>query len=292
LSRLDDALAALGLDRSRCGTRSVHGGDIHAAWRVEADDGRLVFVKTNERPLPAIFDKEARGLDALRAACEADGGLLRVPRALGSGEHFLALEWIDERGAGHGDPGRRLGEGLAALHRHGSDSYGWHEDNWIGSLPQPNDRMPAQRGCGAFYAARRLQAQSEQGAGRLGSSLRGRIDRFCARIDDFLPLPDERPALLHGDLWGGNWTVGVGGVPWIYDPAVHHGCREAELAFTRLFGGFPRSFYAAYEASFPLSPGFAGRVDLWNLYPLLVHANLFGGGYAGQVDSILRRCVG
>ena len=286
----DEALAALGLDPRRCQLRSVHGGDIHAAWRLETGDGRRIFVKTNERPLPRIFVTEADGLRALREACAADGGLIRVPEVLAAGEHFLALQWIEE--GTRGAPGRRLGEGLAALHRHSSPSYGWHEHNWIGSLPQPNATTPAERGCGAFFAARRLQEQSRQGAGRLSAALRRRIDRFCERVDELLPLPDERPALLHGDLWGGNWTTGDDGVPWIYDPAVHFGCREAELAFTRLFGGFPRSFHESYQASFPLAPGFDHRVDLWNLYPLLVHANLFGGGYAGQVDAILRRHVG
>lgn len=290
MSGVDRALEALGLDEASCRLRSVHGGDIHEAWRVETDDGRAIFVKTNERPLPRIFVCEADGLRALQEACRADGGLIHVPEVLAAGEDFLALQWIPEGGGG--DPGRRLGQGLAALHRHSSGSYGWHEDNWIGSLPQPNDRLPAERGCGAFFAARRLQEQSRQGARRLAAGLRRRIDRFCVRIDELLPLPEERPALIHGDLWGGNWTAGRDGVPWIFDPAVHFGCREAELSFTRLFGGFPSSFYDAYQASFPLAPGFAERVDLWNLYPLLVHANLFGGGYAGRVDSILRRHVG
>jgi protein-ribulosamine 3-kinase len=285
-----EALAALGLDEAKCRLRPVHGGDTNEAWRLETNDGRLIFVKMNERALPRFFVTEANGLRALRDACAADGGLIRVPEVLAAGERFLALKWIPE--GSRGDPGRRLGEGLAALHRHTSASYGWHEDNWIGSLPQPNATVPAERGCGAFFAARRLQAQSQQAVSVLSAGLRRRIDRFCERIDELLPLPDERPALLHGDLWGGNWTSGDDGVPWIYDPATHFGCREAELAFTRLFGGFPRSFHEAYQASFPLAPGFAGRVELWNLYPLLVHANLFGGGYAGQVDSILRRHVG
>lgn len=290
MTAIAGALAALDLEATQCRVRSVHGGDIHAAWRVETDDGRLIFVKTNPRPLPRIFETEADGLRALAKACAEDEGLIRVPEVLAAGDGFLALEWIREGRAG--DPGARLGEGLAALHRHTDSHYGWHEDNWIGSLPQPNGRVAAEGGCGAFFAARRLQEQARQGAGRLGAGLRKRLDRLCERIDELLPLADERPALIHGDLWGGNWTTDEAGVPWIYDPAVHFGCREAELSFTRLFGGFPSSFYDAYQASFPLAPGFGGRVDLWNLYPLLVHANLFGGGYASRVDGILRRYVG
>jgi len=288
---IDAALRSLGHEPERCRVGSVQGGDIHAAFRVEPTGGDPFFIKLNQRPLPRIFELEADGLRALREAVEADGGLLRVPAVLGYDETFLALEWIDAGGRG-ASPGKRLGEGLARLHHHTAPTWGWSEDNWIGSLPQDNTETPAEGGPGRFFAERRLRAQARLGAGRLGRSLLARLERFCDRVDDFLPLADERPALLHGDLWGGNWTSDHSGAPWLFDPAVHYGCREAELAFTRLFGGFPPSFYRAYEVEFPLAPGFADRVDLWNLYPLLVHANLFGGGYPRQVEEILRRVVG
>lgn len=287
----DAALRALGLDPARCRVSTVSGGDIHAAFRVEPPTGVPMFVKANARPLHRIFELEAAGLEALRAATEADGRLIRVPEVLAVGEQFLALEWIDSRRGGEA-VGRRLGEGLAALHRHGSSSWGWSEQNWIGSLPQDNSPMEADGGPARFFAERRVRAQARQGGRQLGARLLRRIDRFCDRVEELLPLPEERPALLHGDLWGGNWTGDGDGLPWIFDPAVHYGCREAELAFTRLFGGFPRGFYEAYEHHFPTTPGFEQRVELWNLYPLLVHANLFGGGYAGSVDAILRRVVG
>ncbi len=269
-----DALAALGVEGAT--TRPVHGGDIHEAWRVDPSDGPPVFVKTNARPLPRVFELEADGLRALRAAAPPTVG---VPEVLGFGDHWLALSWI-EQGRRRDDAGRLLGEGLAAVHRHTSPTFGWPEDNWIGSLPQPNG--PLTDGV-AFFAERRLQEQARTQP----ASVRRAVDAVCRRLPDL--LPDEPPALVHGDLWGGNWTAGADGRPWIYDPAVHYGFREAELAFTRLFGGFPASFHEAYATVLPLENGFDDRIDLWNLYPLLVHANLFGGGYGARAEGIARR---
>jgi protein-ribulosamine 3-kinase len=270
---IERALAALGLppDTPRS---PVSGGDIHQAWRVDSEQGRL-FVKTNARPLERIFELEAAGLEALRAA---DSGL-GVPSVLGVGEQWLALGWI-ERGAGGG---AELGEGLARLHRSTADKFGWDEDNWIASLVQPNGRWDS---LPAFFGEQRLRAR----AACLPWAMRGRLDRVIERLADL--LPDEPPALLHGDLWGGNWMADAYGTPWVFDPAVHHGCREVDLAMTTLFGGFPPAFYEAYEATWPLAPGWRERTDLWNLHPLLVHVELFGGGYVAQVDRILRRFAG
>ncbi len=263
---VQSALRELGLSGSSFSP--VTGGDIHQAWRIEGS--RRIFLKGNARPLPGIFEREAEGLEALRAV-----GSVGVPEVLGFGERWLALSWI-ERGRGGGE---ELGRGLAAIHRETAPAFGWAEDGWIGSLPQPGGW---EREVTAFFGKRLLGL-----AGALDGGERRRLDRLIDRLPEL--LPDEEPALLHGDLWGGNWMADQAGRPWIFDPAVHFGCREAELAFTRLFGGFPEVFYSAYEATFPLQPGFEGRVDLWNLYPLLVHANLFGGGYAASVDRIVRR---
>ncbi len=268
------ALAALGAPDAP--HRPVSGGDIHRAWRVDLPTGPA-FVKSNDRPTSGMFAAEAAGLEALR------GGSLKVPKVLGQGEGWLALEWI-EAGPATPSTGAALGEGLAEQHRRSAEAFGWATDNWIGSLPQPNrwtEDLPG------FFGAQRLSAQAA-GSG-VPTSLRHALDRLIARLPDL--LPPEPPALLHGDLWGGNWTADAEGAPWIFDPAVHFGCREAELAFTRLFGGFPASFHAAYQAAWPLQPGFAERVDLWNLYPLLVHANLFGGGYASSAGRVVRRYV-
>lgn len=285
------ALRDLGWSPDGCTITAVHGGDIHQASRVEVPGRAPLFIKCNRQPLPDIFAKEARGLKALRDACEQDGGLIRVPEVVAFSDHYLALQWI-ERAAAQPETGRVLGEGLAALHHHSAPAYGWEESNWIGSLVQDNELVDASQGPGAFFASQRLAKQADLGAARLPASLLRRLERLCERIDTAVPPSQERPALLHGDLWGGNWCSDASGGPWIFDPAVHYGCREAELAFTTLFGGFPTVFYEAYETLFPLEPDWRDRIDLWNVYPLLVHANLFGGGYAASAEAIVARYVG
>jgi protein-ribulosamine 3-kinase len=288
--QLEAALRSLGLEPEHCRIRPVSGGDIHRAWRVETDGARI-FIKDNANPLPDIFRREAAGLEALRAASSATA-LVRVPEILGVGDDFLALQWIDF-GPGGGEPTESmLGEGLAAIHRHSADQFGWSEDNYIGTLPQDNGYISKEEGCARFFARRRLQAQAQQGLGSFPKGVLSRLQQLCERIDEFLPLGHELPALLHGDLWGGNWSADREGLPWLYDPAVHFGCREAELAFTELFGGFGSAFYAAYQHHYPLDSGYRSRVDLWNLYPLLVHANLFGGGYIHRVERILSAYLG
>ena len=265
--------ALLALGAPGASVRPVSGGDIHQAARAELPDGP-VFIKFNQRPTPGMFQAEAEGLRALREAAVG----VQVPEVRGLGEGWLALEWIEQGRGG----GAALGAGLAGIHRHTSPHFGWTGDNWIGSLPQPNgwtESLPA------FFATHRILAQA--GGSGVPSRLRAALERLCSRLPSL--LPDEPPALLHGDLWGGNWMADHSGTPCVYDPAVHFGCREAELAFTRLFGGFPPAFYDAYTEAWPLQPGFEERVDLWNVYPLLVHANLFGGGYASSVERIVRR---
>ena len=267
--------------------RPVSGGDVNEAFSVELPDGRRAFVKRNRRAPDGMFAAEARGLELPAGAA---GDELSVPAVLGQGDRWLALEWV-ELGHGGRRAAERLGRGLAALHSHSWTRFGLDYDNWIGTLPQRNGGGPFEASGAAFFAHHRLLEQVRQGSGRLPRSLRRRVERFAERCEDLLPVSEEPSALLHGDLWGGNWSA-VGDQPWIYDPAVFYGCREAELAFTRLFGGFPAAFYDAYTSSWPLLPGFDERVDLWNVYPLLVHANLFGGGYAGRAEGILRRVVG
>lgn len=270
---IDAALAALGLPANTARTPGG-GGDIHDAWRLKTAEGP-VFLKTNARPGARMFELEAAGLEALR---DADSGL-GVPSVLGVGESFLALGWI-ERGAGGG---AELGEGLARLHRSTAATFGGPEDNWIASLVQPNGEWSS----GAeFFGEQRLRAHAEA----LPWAMRKRLDALIARLPEL--LPHEPPALLHGDLWGGNWMADGWGTPWIFDPAVHYGCREADLAMTRLFGGFPDSFYDAYQAAWPLAPGWRERIELWNLSPLLVHSRLFGGAYVGQVNEVLVRYAG
>ncbi|MCB9612206.1 MAG: fructosamine kinase family protein [Sandaracinus sp.] len=274
---LDAALARTFGASPRDRTR-VSGGDIHEAWRVTLADGRVVFVKTHPRPPRGVYEAEADGLSFLAE------GPLRVPRVLAAEPSFLALEWL-EPARRVADFDERLGRGLAALHRAQPACFGHVRDNFLGPLPQPNepaDDWPT------FYAERRLAPMLARS--RADASLRRRFDRLYARLPE-LCGPPEPPARLHGDLWGGNLHVDERGEPALIDPAVYGGHREIDLAMMRLFGGFSSRVFAAYEEVHPLAPGHEERVALYQLYPLLVHAVLFGGGYLSRVASIVDTLV-
>jgi fructosamine-3-kinase len=262
---------------------AVAGGDINDAWRVRLSDGRQIFAKTHEAADPAMFPAEARGLEWLRAA-----GALRVPEVLAASAGLLALEHI-EPGAPRPGFDEELGRGLAELHRFGAPSFGLDHDNFIGRLPQPNAPLPS---WSELYRERRLEAQlrAASTAGLADAALRRDFERLFARLDDLVGA-EEPPARLHGDLWGGNLHVDERGAPTLIDPAVYGGHREIDLAMMRLFGGFSPRVFDAYAERFPLSPGAADRVALYQLYPLMVHVNLFGGGYVGSVRRALARYV-
>ncbi len=186
-----------------------------------------------------------------------------------------------------------FGRSLAALHRNGrSDSCGFDSNNWIGSTVQPNDRCTSWV---EFFASRRLAYQWELAAqgGFTDSKSDKSMDTLLGNLKNIMPEPDAGGAhLLHGDLWGGNWMAGADGRAYLIDPAVYYGHREADLAMTELFGGFPPGFRAAYLESWPLEPGFNERIPLYNLYHLLNHLNLFGASYWTSVRSILERFSG
>lgn len=266
-------------------TRGLSGGDINEAHQVTLDDGREIFVKTNRHPPAGMFPAEARGLDWLRAA-----GAVRVPEVLAVDERFLALELIRP-----GKPRARfdeeLGRSLAALHRAAPAGFGLDHDNFIGRLPQSNQPTSAP-GWAAFYRDRRLQPQLQRaaGAGLLPAALRRDFDRLFGRLEALVG-PEEPPARLHGDLWGGNLMCDPEGAPCLIDPAVYGGHREMDLAMMRLFGGFRNAAFAAYGEAYPLAAGHAERVPLYQLYPLLVHVNLFGGSYIASVASALSSLV-
>ncbi len=264
------------------GARNLGGGDIATASLLELSDGRRIFHKTAGG---ALFPAEARGLRAL-----AEPGCIRVPTVVAVGADFLALEAIQPGGRGprfFEDFGRRL----ARLHRHSSSHFGFDGDNFIGATPQPNPRAPAGPGAwAAWYWEHRLLFQLRL-AERRGRASRG-LQRAMAKLEPRLPAlladTDEAPSLLHGDLWGGNYLVDEHGAPVLIDPAVHYGHREAELGMTLLFGGFGPAFYAAYEREWPLPRGWRERVPLYQLYHLLNHLNLFGGGYGHQAEAAAR----
>jgi fructosamine-3-kinase len=276
------ALAGCGIRLDPDTARAVGGGCIHSAWRLDGPDGPL-FLKTNREDASWLLEAEADGLAALREA-----GCLRVPEVrgvgAGGGVAWLALEWLELRSATPASE-RALGEALARQHLVAGRHFGWHRDNAIGATPQPNepaDDWPA------FFAERRIGFQLELAARRgLSPRLLGRGERLRDCVPALLSDRHPAPALLHGDLWGGNRAADAQGRPVVFDPAVHHGDPECDLAMTRLFGGFAHEFYAAYHAVLPPAPGHAVRERLYQLYHVLNHANLFGGGYVGQAERLI-----
>jgi fructosamine-3-kinase len=266
----------------------VFGGDINQAARVSLADGRAVFVKWNRSASGDFFAAEAHGLRTLAAA-----GAVRVPEvyAVGKNPPFLAMEWIDtERGYASDDFAEALGRQMALLHQTTAGQHGLDADNYIGSLPQSNTPSASWV---AFFRDRRIGAQMDiaRQRGRLPKEREALLTRLQSWLDVFLDDQVIRPSLLHGDLWSGNYMITRDGQPVVIDPAAYYGHREVDLAMTELFGGFPSRFYAAYHEVYPLE-GYEQRRELYQLYPLLVHMNLFGGGYAARVDAIARHYVG
>ncbi|HLY52617.1 MAG TPA: fructosamine kinase family protein [Steroidobacteraceae bacterium] len=262
------------------------GGSINDCYRWPTR-GAPLFVKVAGRAAAPMLEAEAEGLAELEQA-----RALRVPKVLARGATrevaFLALEWL-ERGAADERCEARLGEGLAAQHARSAPAFGWRRDNTIGSTPQANGPLDSWV---EFYRERRLRPQLtlavENGFGALLGSCG---ERLLEAVPQLLAGHRPKPALLHGDLWGGNWLATQEGEPALFDPAVYYGDREADLAMTRLFGGFGRPFYRAYEQAAPLPPGAALRGELYNLYHVLNHANLFGGGYAAQARAMIGRLL-
>jgi len=256
----------------------VAGGDISEAWRLGLADGRTVFLKSCPGAPSTMFPAEASGLNWL---AEADA--IWVPEVLAVGEGrvpWLALAWLD-RTPPASDHDEALGTGLARLHAARPVSFGLDHDNFIGTLPQANGSLST---WAAFYGERRLRPQVDRAvrAGLLPGVLRRDLERLIERLPRLVG-PPEPPARLHGDLWGGNAHTDHLGRPVLIDPAVYGGHREVDLAMMRLFGGFAPDVFAAYAAATPLAPGHEARVSLYQLYPLLVHLNLFGTGYLRQV---------
>lgn len=267
----------------RCqSARPLSGGDICQAFLVLLADGSRVFLKTRPQAPPAMFPAEARGLEWLRQV-----GALRLPEVVAARPELLALEYL-EPGSRVADFEERLGRGLAHLHRAPVVGFGLDHDNFIGPLPQAN----APRASWVeFYIERRLRPQVAA-ALHSGRAPRGWAQRF-ERLYEFLPhwLPEEPPSRLHGDLWGGNLHTAPDGAPCLIDPAVYAGHREVDLAMMKLFGGFGDRVFRAYAEAYPLVEDHERRVELYWLYPLLVHVNLFGGGYANSVERILAQAT-
>lgn len=265
--------------------RRVGGGDINEAYRVRLADGRPAFVKTRSQPIPGEYAAEAVGLAWL-----AEPGLVRTPAVLEADERYLALEWIDPGALG--EPGaEELGRGLAGTHAAGAADFGAPPgappDTGFGSLRLPNGPAPDWP---TFYARQRLEPllalAREQGS--ISASGARAVERVCARIEQ-LCGPPEPPARLHGDLWGGNVMADSRGRAWLIDPSAYGGHREVDLAMLRLFGSPSRRIFDAYQEAAPLAEGWAERVELYQLAPLLVHAVLFGGSYGAAAERAARR---
>jgi fructosamine-3-kinase len=274
----------------------VGGGDINEAFRVVLADGTRAFVKTRADAAAGEYAAEAAGLQWL-----AEPGALRTPRVLDVDERYLALEWI-EAGRLEEEGAEELGRGLAATHAAGAPSFGCPaepdraggpaaaEPTRFGSLRLPNEPTD---GWLEFYVERRLRplAALARERGALSHAALDALERVCERAGE-LCGPPEPPARLHGDLWSGNVMADRHGRPWLIDPSAYGGHREVDLALLRLFGAPSERVFAAYEELTPLADGWRARVELYQLLPLLVHALLFGGSYAGAVERVARRYAG
>ena len=262
----------------------IGGGDINEARLLETTQGPF-FLKMNARPgAIRMFETEAQGLQLLR-----DSEAIRVPQTIGAGEAggyaFLILEYIQEaaRSRQFWD---NFGRALASLHRHTDNHFGLGHDNYIGSLPQSNQQHDT---WAEFYVLERLEPQARKAISEKGlwAGATAGFGRLYNRIAEI--CPEEPPALIHGDLWSGNFISAHSQVPVLIDPAAGYAHREMDLAMSQLFGGFSPFFYQAYEAAYPCQPGLDERIDIYQLYYLLVHVNLFGGGYVSPVQRIVAR---
>ncbi|MCU7905180.1 MAG: fructosamine kinase family protein [Candidatus Thiodiazotropha sp. (ex Epidulcina cf. delphinae)] len=265
--------------------RHIGGGCINTGVRL-TDGERVYFVKLNGAALLDMFEAESDGLKEM-----ADASVIRVPSplccGLSNGQSYLVMEFIEMGHAGRSG-GESAGRQLAAMHRAAQPLFGWRRDNTIGSTHQPNQQRDNWID---FWREQRLGFQLQLAA---RNGYRGGLQRQGERLlERFHVLIDHQPqpSLLHGDLWGGNLAYDREGNPVIFDPAVYYGDREADLAMTELFGGFGNHFYDAYRESRPLSPGYSTRKNLYNLYHILNHLNLFGGGYLGQATSMIDRLL-
>jgi len=275
--------AATGIPFTVESSHPVGGGSINAAY-VITDQDRQYFVKTNVASRLDMFQAELEGLNEI-----ANTDTIKVPSALCVGitdkHSYIVMECLSIMGTRGGNAASldRLGADLAQMHRNVAQNYGWHRDNTIGSTPQIND---VSQNWVEFYRQHRLGYQYNLAARNGFGQLLANGEKLMSKLDGFFSSYTPKPSLLHGDLWSGNYAIDDSGVPVIFDPAVYYGDREADIAMTELFGGFSARFYASYNHHFSLDPGYKTRKILYNLYHILNHLNLFGGGYMGQVDRM------
>ncbi|MCE3227893.1 MAG: hypothetical protein K0S32_2444 [Bacteroidetes bacterium] len=267
-------------------TERVSGGDINSAYCLH-EENRKYFLKINfASPYKDMFRKETVGLEKLR-----DNFLLHVPKVIKTGtvnnKQYLLLEWIEG-----GTPAKyfreEFGAALAGMHKKEQSFFGFEENNFIGSLVQINNKTDS---WDKFYCECRILPLAKQLylSGSFSKEDIALTEKFCNKLQNL--FPEEKPALLHGDLWSGNFMCASNGQACIFDPATYYGHREMDLGITKLFGGFDKKFYEAYHSAYPLEKNWEERLPLTQLYPLLVHAVLFGGGYVGSVRNNMKNYI-
>ena len=264
--------------------QSVGGGCINSAFKI-TDNGRSYFVKTNNASHAYMFEAEAEALREMAASAT-----VRVPEPVCHGEYgnqcYLVMEYLELGGSADMIEFARQ---FAAMHRLTADRYGWHIDNTIGSTPQPNTQNDDWI---EFWRQQRLGFQLQTAAQNgYGGELQRLGERLLADMPALFVSHKVEASMLHGDLWGGNYSALRDGTPVIFDPALYFGDREADLAMTTLFGGFGGRFYDAYDEAWPLDDGYDLRKTFYNIYHIINHLNLFGGGYHGQAISMIERVL-
>jgi protein-ribulosamine 3-kinase len=274
---------------------SLSGGCISDAFKITINDNSNFFLKYNSSISNDMFIKEANGLKELVKA-----NAIRIPKVLGFDKDYILLEHVQT--GNKNLPTEKLrqsgknffeqfGRNFAKMHKYTSDNYGFYEDNYIGSNLQKNIPYELEKNDWvSFYFNKRILFQFKL-AEMLGNSteeLRKGISRLENVIQEIIGGSDERPSILHGDLWSGNYMVDENGSPVLFDPAVYYGNREADLGMTKLFGSFNSEFYSTYHEEFPLKDGYEYRENIYKLYHVLNHLNLFGGGYYHQAISLIK----
>ena len=260
------------------GESSIVGGCINNAIKINTNKGDF-FVKWNTNSKANMFQTEYNGLKVLK-----DTNTIRIPNVLCFDDDFLIIEFIPPSNPNNAF-WEVFGQKLALMHKQTHSKFGLDFDNYIGSLYQDNTQN---KNWTEFFIQNRLQAQLS--IGNFSGTLLSDFDKLFQKLPNL--FPNEKPALLHGDLWNGNFLAKNGDTPMLIDPAIYYGNREMDIAMSNLFGGFNSDFYFAYNESHPLENGWEERIQICNLYPLLVHVNLFGGAYINQVKNILSYYVG
>lgn len=266
-------------------TENLGGGCINNAQKIITESGKKYLLKMNNNAPTDMFRTEAHGLNELQKA-----DAIRVPGAKIFAGKYLVTEFI-ESGKKTDSFFRDFGKQFADLHKYKSSSFGFYEDNYIGSTPQKNlTDGNEKRNWKEFYFNKRLLFQLLlcEKNGYAEPDLKNSFGQLESKIEDILKGSEEDPSLLHGDLWSGNYMVDEKGNPCIIDPAVYYGHREADLAMTKLFGGYPEEFYSSYNDNYPLKDGWQYRENIYKLYHVLNHLNLFGRGYYSQAVSLIK----